>query len=342
MSIKSISKQLVLEKVINKGGSAYIIEATTVSATKDLDRGDKVVLKHCMGYLGSEACDAFIEEANNLEDLKVNLVETGKCSNFPIFYGYTNECLFGSLKKLNKILNNQKISDLLFYYSNYPDMAREAYSFLHEEYTDEFILKNRKSLRIPNFGVIASLYPLPEEYTSTFEIKSFLEDEFEVGCSTNIIMSSIDGFSLQDEPSFRITKDLLFELVYTNASIINYNGQVFGDNNLGNIMVENYPYPRIYKVGATFYYFPPGQRLLIIDAQTLVNSRGVRDLTGRITSRCNQETVKIVEEIHDTKSIAMVMEDVLYSNYKEHIISEQEVKKVLVLYPKIQVWSYSL
>lgn len=340
MAIHSIASQLMLLGVINKGGSSYIIEGEVIGNTKELKRGQRVVLKHCMGFLELIGCNEFSTEANNLRNLKINLVDQHKCANFPIYYGYTNECLFGSLEQLEQIIKQVRISDLFFYYANDSELGHHVYEQLLTRYSVDEILNIRNLLEIPNFAVIASLFPLTEKSAFSFKIQNFIEDEVEVRCSPNIIISTINGTSLQDDPHLIIDKELLFELVYTNASLINYNGKVFGDTNLGNIMIETVVLPRLYKVHSTYYCLTGHQRLVIIDAQVLIEARGVRDLTGNISSRCDDDSLDIIDIIQAQDNIQDVMGYVLREAFADKIITESEVKMLMVAYPTIKVWSY--
>lgn len=339
MSIYSIEDQIDLKRVLNKGGSSYIIEGNIIRNYKDLKRGQSVILKHCMGFLSIEACNEFTKEARILENLKENLVNKGKCNNFPIYYGYLTECIFGSLDQLETISKHSELTDLLFYYCNKPELGIELYDILITQYDLDFILDVRNFLVIPNFDTIASLYPLNERSIKSTKIQSFLEDEAEVMCSPNIIMSKIEGQSLQDDPLTVIDKSLLFDLIYTNMSLVNYNGHIFKDNNLGNIMIEDISYPKIYKVNSIYYTFS-GRRLVIIDAQVTAQATRTRDLVNNIGVRCDEEANRIVEQIKAQNTIDDVINHILPEYFSENIISQDDVKLLLVAYPLIQVWSY--
>jgi hypothetical protein len=275
-------------KVIGTGGSAYIIES--IVNYDDLVRGQHVVLKHCIGYLTKMACDLFINEANILKDLKENLIKKNICNNFPVYYSYFTGCLFGSVNTLRDILSHgDNISDALFYYSNKPELGFDLYQLLRNKYSADYLINIRDKLKIQNFDVIESLYPLNSSTYESSDIIDFLSDELDVECSPNIVMSKINGYDLNSLSNFKFTDGLLFEIIYTNACLIKFNGKIFRDNNLSNIMIETYPYPKIYKVKDLYYMFSDGYRLLIIDVKGFMNCPSCKELQvdGLPDFRCN-------------------------------------------------------
>jgi len=327
-------------KVIGSGGSAYIIQALVNYDHGELKRGDMVIFKHCMGYLTKLACNLFTDEARVLNDLKINLADRGICNNFPLYYGYLTECLFGSLEMLDNISQlGDEISDVLFYYANIPEMGIQLYEKLRSIYSIDYILRIRDKLKIPNFQVIAELYPFTDDSYDSHNIYEFLMEELDVDCSPNIVMSKIVGSDLSSLPLFKLTDGLLFENIYTNACLIRYNGHIFRDINLGNIMIEMYPYPRIYKIKDIYYLFTDGYRLVIIDAQVTAPATNTRDLLGNIISRIDNNT-GIVTAIQNSNDVDTVMYSVMPIFFKSHIVTEQYIKEIMMAYPTIKIWTY--
>lgn len=334
-------------KIIGKGGSAYIIECVVNYSYGEFKRGQKLIYKHCMGFLTKEACDLFIDEAQILNKLKVNLINTGICNNFPIYYGYHNKCLFGSVSELQEILINisacigsSRVPDILFYYVNKPELGMKLYNELRNIYSVDCLLSIRDKLKIDNFDVIAELFPLIDKSRDNYHIYEFLEEELDVECSPNIVMSKIDGFDLISVPGFMLSDGLIFELIYTNMSLIRFDGKIFRDNNLSNIMIETYPYPRIYRVQSQYYMFTEGYRLVIIDAQVTALATTPRDLLGNVIVRIPLDRKLLVDSITKAYSIEQVVSNIIPTIFADYAITATYAKEVLAAYPEIQIWSY--
>lgn len=341
-------------RIIGKGGSAYIIEAVVNYDYHDLYRGQRVIFKHCIAFLTKAACDLFIKEATILRNLRTNLADTGICNNFPLYYGYITDCLFGSVEELDAIANEipesvckitgspgfYEVPDDLFYYANKPELGMQLYTELRSRYSSDCLLAIRDKLKVANFDVIASIFPLASESGESSEIYNFLVEELDIQCAPNIVMSKIEGFDLASETTFMLTDGLIFEMIYTNACLIRFNGEVFRDINLGNIMIETYPYPRIYRIGSTHYMFLEGHRLVIIDAQVTAPAQTTRDLLGSIPSRVPSEKASIITGVASAATVDDVMRQVMPVAFAKFIVTEEYVKEILIAYPNIRIWSY--
>lgn len=340
--------------IIGEGGSAYIIEAVVNYDYKEFKREQRLVFKHCMGYLTKSACDLFIDEAKVLNNLRINLIDKGICNNFPIYYGYYMGCLFGGIEILKDIINNvpqiichinknsklYEIPDILFYYANYPEMGIELYNELIKRYSVDCLLAIRDKLKVPNFNVIANIFRLTEESYDSNEIYNFLAEELQVDCSPNIVMSKINGFDLSSNTNFLLTDGLIFEMIYTNACLIKFNGEIFRDINLGNIIIELYPYPRIYKINSTYYMFTDGYRLVIIDAQITAKAKNTRDLLGSTPARIPSNKFFIITQISSVPTVDKVMLHLMPKLFQSYIVTEKYVKEIMAAYPDIKIWSY--
>jgi len=341
--------RVTLNKIITQGGSSYIIEGIVNYNTKDLKRGQVVIIKHCMGFLGHYACSLFRKEADVLKDLRKNLIEPGICNNFPIYYDYNTDCLFGDITTLTQIvslrclappdkcdLSLSKIPDILFQYANDPSLSLELYPRLREVYEADYLLKIRDQLIIPNYSLLSILNS--SNTFDTYNIQEFLIDELEAQCSPNIMMSKINGFDLSSDLLFMLDDGLIFDILYTNACLIRYNGNVFRDNNLSNIMIETYPQLRIYKIKERNYLFKEPHRSVIIDCQVTGPATSTRDLLGTAISRISNN--KLITAINNKNTIDDVLNIVLPEYYAQSLITDDYVKEIMVAYPELKVWSY--
>jgi len=263
-----------------------------------------------------------------------------------LYYGYFTKCLFGNIINnnyhniCNIIPGINEVPDSLFYYANKPELGIELYSKLRERYSVDCLLTIRDKLKISNFEVIESIFPLTDRSYDNYEIYEFIGEELDIECSPNIVMSKINGFDLASDPNFLLTDGLIFEMIYTNACLIKFNGHVFRDNNLGNIMIEKYPYPRIYKIGSLYYMFTDGYRLVIIDAQVIALAETTQDLLGNTISRIPSKMLSHIKMIIETNTIDIVMSRIIPLIFKGYIITEDYTKEVLAAYPNIKIWSY--
>lgn len=331
--------------VIDEGGSSYIIESEINANYGELKKNQKVVLKHCIAFLTKYACDLFKNEANYLKKLK-ELYINKICGNFPIFYGYYQKCLFGEIEimeKINLVKNKYNfdfgIPNGLFYFSNLPNVTIEYYESLRNKYEIEQLKFFKENLKIKNFQVIQSLFQ-NKSHDGT-EIYNFLEEEFDIGCSPNIIISYIQGFNLLKKETFKIDDGMLFDLLYTNACLIYFNNQVFSDDNLSNIMVEYSDTPRIYEINNIFYYFKV-PKLFIIDVQVTKIATSVKDLYGKISARSNLEQKKFLSQIDKKETIYDVLTDLFPIYFSNYIISKEFSEDLLLFNSEIELWKIKL
>lgn len=336
--------------ILGRGGSAYVIEVEINYDYNDLKKGDKLTLKHCIGSILYEACDIFITEANTLKMLREDLYETNICGNFPIFYNYNIECLFGTLESLNDIYEfnelffkqkNFDIPDIIFYYANIDNIGDENINMLINEYGYDLLMEARDRLKIKNFNVISQLFPKNNNIFNSYDILDFLDGEKNVDCAPGILMSKIEGLDLssRSKSDFYVSDSVIFDIMYTNICFALFYGKIISDDNAGNTMVEFYNIPKIYKINNIYYMFNDGYRGVRVDVQSLTNyNKGL--LLGYLKTHILDKT--LIQDINKSADLNEIIEDVIPKNFNKYIISENYAKEIVVKNPNVKIWNMDL
>ena len=317
------------KRIIDTGGSSYIIESEINYNFGELKKGEKVILKHCIAFMTKAGCDLFSLEANYLNKIKKNLVEKKICNNFPIYFDYYLGCLFNELEKLKEIFQiDNEINDELFYFSNLEILDIDFYLELRNKYTIDYLESIKSKLKIKNFNIINSLFPYKNLVFGQKNIYEFLEEEYNIGCSPNIIMSKILGTNLNKMNNFKISDGMLFDLIYSNICLALYFGEIFADDNLSNIMIEDEPKNRIYKINDEYYFFKD-QRLLLIDVQVTNKFINIHQLYGKIWGRITSSQKDFLNMFSKYFDIISIIKELFPLYFKQNIISKNFAKELI-------------
>lgn len=330
-----------LQRIIAEGGSSFIIEGYLNS-----DSQSPIVFKLCKGYMGNIACNLFSREANVIRDLTV-LRQDHICYNFPIFYDFGSCCLFLTPTQFDRISNlGITITDALWYYANvHTTIPDFLYTGLMQKYTPDVLLSIKDSLKIKNFKVLESRWPLNPNSLTQNNIYDFLEDDISVGCGNYIVINRIYGKNLAESGLSMLDLSLIFDMIYANACTIKYYNFVISDVHDDNIMISPIDHPRIYEIGGIYYMFNTSSTLIYIDFQatsdvfeTSPSGFSHRHLYTTSDRYFPPEIVTVLRQ--SSPNLDTFMYSVLPSLFSQFVISSTYVKQLLIKYPQLQIAHY--
>ncbi len=348
--------------IFGEGGGSYLIEAKSNKNVPSLGmvKNQSVAIKLCKGdILDIVGCNEYIKEANIMRIITM-LNAQGICYNFPIYYMYGKCCMFYQKGHFDNIehrvekrlefcdLPYDKITynlygtkelvvpDLLLHYAN-TDIVDTN---LIKTYGKPCLEEIKSMFQIDNFKVLGKKWNTGE---SNNRIYDFIVGDSDVDCGNYIIMSKIEGLSLDKLPKYSFGPDLVFEMMYSNACLIKHYGFVLGDRHDDNVIIANPVVPRIYKLGTYYLYFDTRTMYYSIDLQTVTDKKfsNIRDLITVGPNHINDDISKIINVISKSNyTLSNFMTEVIPIIYKNYQIRHDQVNKILSNDPRIRIAEY--
>jgi len=347
-----------LTGIIGEGGSSYVLEAVSNSNILKFGiiAGQRVAIKLCKGdILDIMGCDAYVKEANLLRKITI-LNRNGICYNFPVYYMYGKCCLFyqkgqfddieeklpGTCnlpydKKLYEIYKTKEyvVPDLLIHYANTDTPNNNIKKY------DKTCLRDIKRLfQLDNFHVLGKKWTLGN-FNDNAGIYNFIVGDSDVNCGNYIVMSKINGTSLDKlGSSYILGYDLVFEMMYSNACLIKNYGFVLADRHDDNIMILQSEIPRIYKLGSYYLLFDTEHTYYSIDVQvtTTKSFNNINDLISVSATHLSNSMGEIISFLSKNKySLDKFMTEVLSQVYKNYLIDKPQVDELMDKDKRIQI-----
>jgi len=295
----------------------------------------------------------------NLTELRIKEI----CYNFPVIYGFGKCCLFIDAEYFNNLklpfeacnIKSLKygyiVPDALFYYANWDEEIPDGvYYSLLNNYSSDCLLTIRPLLKLNNFKVLSSKWPLTPNSFTEANIYEFILDDTSINCSEYIILNQIFGKNLYETSRhlpFYFDESLIFDMIYANACIIKYKNFILLDIHDDNIMISPINEPRIFNINNIYYCFETAQTLIYIDIQvtkTLSYSLSPFPLRYLNTIADKYFPVSLINILtllkSTTPSLDYFMTKQLPDIYHQYIISEIKVKQILIKYPNIKIAHY--
>ena len=363
---KNFDNMFELISIFGEGGGSYLIEAKSNKTVPSLGIvvNQSVAIKLCKGdILDIVGCNEYVKEANIMR--KITLLNAhGICYNFPVYYMYGKCCMFYRKGQFNNIENNVKtrlspvcdlpydkfmynlygtkellVPDLLIHYAN-DDIDIDNLLETENRYGKTCLNEIKSMFQLDNFKVLGKKW----DSQSNSKIYEFIVGDNDVNCGNYIIMSKIEGLSLDKLGlGYSFGSDLVFEMMYSNACLIKYYGFVLGDRHDDNVIIANPVVPRIYKLGSYYLYFNTRTMYYSIDLQTVTDKKfsNIKDLITVGPNHINNEMKMIINTLYQSNyTLNQFMTEVIPVVYKNYQITHDQVSKILSEDPRIRVAEY--
>ena len=383
------NQDLALLEIFAEGGGSYLIKAISKRAIRPLGikEGQYVAIKLCKGdILDVVGCNEYVKEANLMR--KITLLHAkGICYNFPIYYMYGKCCLFYRSGQYDDIsdrlplecdlpydkdlyriygLKEAVVPDLLIHYAN-TDMPPNTVLKTEANYGKPCLYKIKSLFQLDNFSLVGEKWDIDMDQPDIdkAEIYNFIVGDSDVNCGNYIVMSIIEGSSLDklnhpshsNHPShpshsshpsnegqyYKFGMDLFFEMMYSNACLIKHYGFVLSDRHDDNVVIGDIDIPRVYKLGNKYLMFNTSTMYYSIDLQATTNKqfRTVRDLVTVGPNHLTTDILDLMTSLEkDNYTLDQFMINILPIIYQNYIISAADVYRIMERDPRIKVAEY--